>query len=219
MWTGVLVTWVTSHSDYVNLTLYTKAVVSFPAVLWDVTQCRPGALSDIPKKETTWKPHQSKRKKQTNKTKIKINNKKRTDLVKKIVEGYDTFVAQEATISVLRVRIWADLAKTARKQQVWDVARVAARFCLLYDDNRWSKKNSGNTLEKSGDGGVDNSKEETTGVKSPIPGETGSKLDVTGMKLLYPQGMAPFSVEQDLLRTLAEVHFIFAEVSAKEKIS
>lgn len=96
---------------------------------------------------------------------------------------------------------------------------MAARFCLLYDDNRWSKKNSGNALEKSGDGGVDNSKEETPGVKSPIPGETGSKLDVTGMKLLYPQGMAPFSVEQDLLRTLAEVHFIFAEVSAKEKIS
>ena len=112
-----------------------------------------------------------------------------------------------------RVRIWADLAKTARKQQVWDVARVAARFCLLYDDNRWSKKSSGNTSEKNGDGVVD--REESSGTKSPVPGETGNKLDVTGMKLLYPEGMTPFSVEQDLLRTLAEVHFIFAEVRLK----
>ena len=113
-----------------------------------------------------------------------------------------------------RVRIWADLAKTARKQQVWDVARVAARFCLLYDDNRWSKKPSGSTSEKNSDGITD--KEEPAGVKSPVPGETGSKLDVTGMKLLHPAGMTPFSVEQDLLRTLAEVRFIFAEVCAQK---
>jgi len=36
-----------------------------------------------------------------------------------------------------RVRLWVDLTKTARKQQVWDVCRVAAIFCLLYDDGRW----------------------------------------------------------------------------------
>ena len=93
------------------------------------------------------------------------------------------------------------------------MARVAARFCLLYDDNRWSKKSSGSTSEKNGDGVVD--REESSGTKSPVPGETGNKLDVTGMKLLYPEGMTPFSVEQDLLRTLAEVHFIFAEVRMK----
>lgn len=111
---------------------------------------------------------------------------------------------------MFRVRIWADLAKTARKQQVWDVARVAARFCLLYDDNRWSKKHSSSTSEKNGDGNAE--KDEPTGVRSPVPGETGSKLDATGMKLLYPEGLTPFTVEQDLLRTLAEVRFIFAEV-------
>ncbi|XP_075249447.1 cilia- and flagella-associated protein 46-like isoform X3 [Convolutriloba macropyga] len=37
----------------------------------------------------------------------------------------------------IRVRLWADLAKTARKQGVWDICRVACRFCLLYDDGRW----------------------------------------------------------------------------------
>jgi hypothetical protein len=36
-----------------------------------------------------------------------------------------------------RARLWGDLAKTARKQEVWDVCRVASRFCLLYDDGRW----------------------------------------------------------------------------------
>uniref|UniRef100_H2ZYN0 Cilia and flagella associated protein 46 n=1 Tax=Latimeria chalumnae TaxID=7897 RepID=H2ZYN0_LATCH len=36
-----------------------------------------------------------------------------------------------------RVRLWADLAKTARGQEVWDVCRAACRFCLLYDDGRW----------------------------------------------------------------------------------
>ncbi|XP_045147306.1 cilia- and flagella-associated protein 46 [Echinops telfairi] len=32
-----------------------------------------------------------------------------------------------------RIQIWADLAKVARKQGVWDVCRAASRFCLLYD--------------------------------------------------------------------------------------
>uniref|UniRef100_A0A3B5B3J4 Cilia and flagella associated protein 46 n=1 Tax=Stegastes partitus TaxID=144197 RepID=A0A3B5B3J4_9TELE len=36
-----------------------------------------------------------------------------------------------------RVKLWALLAKTARKQEVWDVCRAACRFCLLYDDGRW----------------------------------------------------------------------------------
>lgn len=109
-----------------------------------------------------------------------------------------------------RVRIWADLAKTARKQQVWDVARVAARFCLLYDDNRWSKRQSTSTSEKNGEGNTE--RDDPTGSKSPLPGEVGGRLDATGMKLLYPEGMTAFTVEQDLLRTLAEVRFIFAEV-------
>lgn len=90
------------------------------------------------------------------------------------------------------------------------MARVAARFCLLYDDNRWSKKNPSSTSEKNGDGNAE--KDEPTGMKSPVPAESGSKLDATGMKLLYPEGMTPFTVEQDLLRTLAEVRFIYAEV-------
>ncbi|XP_078269822.1 cilia- and flagella-associated protein 46 isoform X2 [Rhinoraja longicauda] len=37
----------------------------------------------------------------------------------------------------LRVGVWTDLVKVARKQEVWDVCRVASQFCLLYDDGRW----------------------------------------------------------------------------------
>ena len=35
-----------------------------------------------------------------------------------------------------RLKLWFDLCKIARKQQIWDVCRVACRFCLLYDDEK-----------------------------------------------------------------------------------
>nr|XP_057920264.1 cilia- and flagella-associated protein 46 isoform X2 [Doryrhamphus excisus] len=35
-----------------------------------------------------------------------------------------------------RLKLWAALAKSARKQEVWDVCRVACRFCLLYDEGK-----------------------------------------------------------------------------------
>lgn len=38
-----------------------------------------------------------------------------------------------------RVLIWAELAKVARKQGVWDVCRTACRFCLLYDSVKVKK--------------------------------------------------------------------------------
>ncbi|XP_047458245.1 cilia- and flagella-associated protein 46 isoform X2 [Mugil cephalus] len=41
------------------------------------------------------------------------------------------------TDTIERMKLWATLAKTARKQEVWDVCRAACRFCLLYDDGRW----------------------------------------------------------------------------------
>lgn len=37
-----------------------------------------------------------------------------------------------------RVKLWATLVKTAAKHEVWDVCRAACRFCLLYDDGRWT---------------------------------------------------------------------------------
>ncbi|XP_038140005.1 cilia- and flagella-associated protein 46 [Cyprinodon tularosa] len=50
----------------------------------------------------------------------------------------------------VRVKLWAMLAKTARKQEVWDVCRAACRFCLLYDDGP-SKRSKTKEHKSSGE--------------------------------------------------------------------
>ena len=95
------------------------------------------------------------------------------------------------------MKIWADLAKTARKQQVWDVTRVACKFCLLYDDGRWSTE-SGEETPKQPQGNV--SAESST------------------VQINQLEGMNSFTDEHDLLRILADVHFIFAEVSRVSEV-
>ncbi|RXN24229.1 cilia- and flagella-associated 46 isoform X2 [Labeo rohita] len=77
-----------------------------------------------------------------------------------------------------RVKLWGSLAKTARKQEVFDVCRAACRFCLLYDDGRWK-----NTSEH----------------KNRASPDQGNQTDP--------------NTQRDLLRLLAEVHFINSEVT------
>ncbi|XP_018424750.1 PREDICTED: cilia- and flagella-associated protein 46-like, partial [Nanorana parkeri] len=93
-----------------------------------------------------------------------------------------------------RAKLWADLAKVARKQEVWDVCRTACRFCLLYDDGRWSvptqavsqkAKSVSNAVEEGRSSELESSK-------------TKSKTEL-------------FSDEKALLRMLAEIRFINAE--------
>ncbi|XP_043992577.1 cilia- and flagella-associated protein 46 isoform X2 [Gambusia affinis] len=52
------------------------------------------------------------------------------------VEKLNDYLDRQAedTDNTVRVKLWATLAKTARKLEVWDVCRAACRFCLLYDD-------------------------------------------------------------------------------------
>uniref|UniRef100_A0A8C3SQR3 Cilia and flagella associated protein 46 n=1 Tax=Chelydra serpentina TaxID=8475 RepID=A0A8C3SQR3_CHESE len=80
-----------------------------------------------------------------------------------------------------RIRLWADLAKVARKQGVWDVCRAACRFCLLYDDTQMRK------IPKS------------------------KKCGSLQMESFL--AIKSFSLERDLLRTLAEIRFINAEAT------
>ncbi|XP_026968831.1 cilia- and flagella-associated protein 46 [Sagmatias obliquidens] len=63
-----------------------------------------------------------------------------------------------------RVQIWAELAKVARKQGVWDVCRTASRFCLAYDVGkverqarlrRGKKKKGGDGAEQDSSGQSD----------------------------------------------------------------
>ena len=104
------------------------------------------------------------------------------------------------------MRLWADLVKTARKQHVWDVVRVASKFCLLYDDNRWEKiKEVDSTITKGNES---------------RSSQTGNQLGSTGNDIVHgifsqeeQQGMTVFTDEDDLMRILAEIHFVYAEVS------
>ncbi|XP_068423801.1 cilia- and flagella-associated protein 46 isoform X2 [Clinocottus analis] len=87
-----------------------------------------------------------------------------------------------------RVKLWATLAKTARKQEVWDVCQAACRFCLLYDDGRWKipEKDECMSLEEG----------------SSAEGLGGCSRGQTYVK--------------DLLRLLAEIHFISAEATVQK---
>uniref|UniRef100_A0A8C0L647 Cilia and flagella associated protein 46 n=1 Tax=Canis lupus dingo TaxID=286419 RepID=A0A8C0L647_CANLU len=87
-----------------------------------------------------------------------------------------------------RIQIWAELAKVARKQGVWDVCRAASRFCLLYDDVKVKKPT---WLKKGRKKGGDSSAQDSRG-PSEVP--------------LQKQ------VSSSLLRKFAEVGFISAEV-------
>ncbi|XP_063289661.1 cilia- and flagella-associated protein 46 [Pelobates fuscus] len=95
-----------------------------------------------------------------------------------------------------RVRLWAELAKVARKQEVWDVCRAACRFCLLYDDGRWNvtkydvlqkKKSTANSADEEKPLGLE--------IQSPKP------------------NIITYSDERAILRTLAEIRFINAEAT------
>lgn len=73
-----------------------------------------------------------------------------------------------------RLKLWYDLSKIARKQQIWDICRVSCRFCLLFDNEKYINR----FLKTS----------------SSQPQRFNSLFD------------------KDLMRNLAEAHFIFGEV-------
>ncbi|KAM5271866.1 cilia- and flagella-associated protein 46 [Ctenodactylus gundi] len=90
-----------------------------------------------------------------------------------------------------RIQIWAELAKVARKQGVWDVCRTASRFCLLYDVTKTKKPAR---LKRAG-----RKKRAAEGAAQ----DTWGQPEVTVQKQASPH----------LLRKLAEVGFISAEAT------
>ncbi|CAF3402753.1 unnamed protein product [Rotaria sp. Silwood1] len=76
----------------------------------------------------------------------------------------------EETDQDKRLKLWADLTMIARRQEIWDVCRTAARFCLLYDSE-----------------------------------QRRSVLNITD------QSSIPSVYQRDLIRLLAEIHFIAGE--------
>uniref|UniRef100_A0A2K6L4M5 Cilia and flagella associated protein 46 n=1 Tax=Rhinopithecus bieti TaxID=61621 RepID=A0A2K6L4M5_RHIBE len=88
-----------------------------------------------------------------------------------------------------RIQIWAELAKVARKQGVWDVCRTASRFCLLYDNAKVKKSRLRRGKKRRGrDGSVQ---------------DTWSHPEVVLQRQVCP----------NLLRKFAEVGFIGAEAT------
>ena len=71
-------------------------------------------------------------------TSLSIPNQFHSAINSKSCEGHFKQFPFALVTHTRRCRLWADLAKTARKQEIWDVASAAARFCLLYDDGRWT---------------------------------------------------------------------------------
>ncbi|OWF46298.1 Tetratricopeptide repeat protein 40 [Mizuhopecten yessoensis] len=101
-----------------------------------------------------------------------------------------------------RARLWGDLAKTARKQEVWDVCRVAARFCLLYDDGRWKnvlpeKKMESPKPEKRREGGASSSMGAAGGQESSM-----RMVQESSMKM--GQDSATGGPKESVMSTLAE---------------
>ncbi|XP_077992013.1 cilia- and flagella-associated protein 46-like isoform X2 [Glandiceps talaboti] len=105
-----------------------------------------------------------------------------------------------------RARLWADLAKTARKQQVWDVCRVASRYCLLYDDNRWNVPIKMTPRAEMVSQASNQQQEGTEGSDiTPAPSKKKKSTEVPPTDLNIPHS------DKDLLRMLAEIHFLNSE--------
>ncbi|CAJ1066948.1 LOW QUALITY PROTEIN: cilia- and flagella-associated protein 46 [Xyrichtys novacula] len=90
--------------------------------------------------------------------------------------------------NIERMKLWATLVQTARKQEVWDVCRAACRFCLLYDDGRWK-------ISKTD--------------KCCCSGEESCTE-------CPHRGAGDQRNRRDLLRLLAEIHFISAEATIQK---
>nr|XP_030688013.1 cilia- and flagella-associated protein 46 [Globicephala melas] len=88
-----------------------------------------------------------------------------------------------------RVQIWAELAKVARKQGVWDVCRTASRFCLAYDVGKVERQARLRRGKKKGGDGAEQ--------------DSSGQSDATLHRPVSPS----------LLREFAEVGFINAEAT------
>ncbi|NXC45008.1 CFA46 protein, partial [Penelope pileata] len=96
-----------------------------------------------------------------------------------------------------RITLWANLAKVARTQEVWDVCRTACRFCLLYDDTFFRRVAKPKKMQK---------KKTSTIVMGDDQGD-----GLPGAESLLPT--KSFSFERHLLTILAEIRFINAEAT------
>jgi hypothetical protein len=98
-----------------------------------------------------------------------------------------------------RFKLWFDLTKIARKQQIWDICRVSCRFGLVYDHEkhiaRFLKADAARRQNHSGSG--------PSSAATEHKGHGGKAASVT-------QHFGSL-FDKDIMRNIAETHFIFGE--------
>ena len=98
--------------------------------------------------------------------------------------------------------------KVARKQNAWNVCRIAARFCLLYEDELFKKNPKSEWVSPSKC--IDN---KTNASMNPtIETNTSTTVGLSIISKEELRGTDVFSEEDDIVRIFAEINFIYAEV-------
>ncbi|XP_029648903.1 cilia- and flagella-associated protein 46-like [Octopus sinensis] len=100
----------------------------------------------------------------------------------------------------IRMHLWADLSKVARKHGAWDVCRTAAMFCLLYDDNRWLSAYKDVSVTATECSSVDSALKSDENIDEILYSK---KKKGTGDKLSLS--------DREHVRVLAEINFIQGE--------
>ncbi len=118
----------------------------------------------------------------------------------------ETFLAQDYKE---RLKLWLDLCRISRKQQLWDLCRVSARFCLLYDDEKYIKRF---LLNKEWLATTEKEKNSTT-VPQPVPQQAQQSDKPVSIMQSSSQAHYGSLFDRELMRNLAEANFILGEVS------
>ena len=122
--------------------------------------------------------------------------------------------------SKIRCRLWADLAKTARKQNVWDVASSSAVFCLVHDDlsSKLSEGGKDPKLERKQSERLSSSHLTKKGSSPKLESRRSTSPFYAAASELRVGAASSHSVasrkrgDRDVTRLLAEIHCLYAEV-------
>jgi hypothetical protein len=101
-----------------------------------------------------------------------------------------------------RLKLWFDLSRIARKQQIWDICRVSSRFCLIYDNEKFINR----FLKQSK---TSSNHELTHNQSSSSIKLNESQINFANLKSNQLEFACLF--DKELMRNIAETHFIFGE--------
>jgi len=111
-----------------------------------------------------------------------------------------------------RLKLWLDLCRISRKQQLWDLCRVSARFCLLYDDEKYVKRfllDKQQTVVQT----IVTSEKNLAAASTDKTAAAAVPAAATSMMQHSIQAQFGSLFDRELMRNLAEANFILGEVS------